>query len=138
MADPDKVEVVNKEPVKVAVVDGAGAEIPPKDKPTVESVKTTSETVTTKGDPAAISLPIAPPAPDDYIRKVTVGVDMGAFVLLVGGICAYLMYRQNSVGTDVMAVLIMVVQAMIGVITIERNYLFGSSSGSTLKTAQGK
>ncbi len=104
--------------------------------PTVEKVVETKATTkaTTEASAAALISPASPPAADDAIRKWLAGIDAIVFLILVGGICFYLIYHQGSVGTDVLAVLIMVVQAMIAIITIERNYFYGSSSGSTQKS----
>ena len=107
-----------------------------------EPVVETTATTTTKatGDAALVPTNQAPapaPAADDYIRKVVVVIDSLQFLIIVGGICGYLIYHTGSVGTDVLAVLIMVVQAEIAFILTERQYLFGGSSGSTAKN-QGK
>jgi hypothetical protein len=83
--------------------------------------------------PASAVVPPVPAA-DDGIRKLVAGIDTIVFLILVGGICGYLIYTKETPGVPVMAILVMVVQAMIGVITTERNYLFGSSSGSTSKS----
>lgn len=102
--------------------------------PVVE--KTTTEHVKASTEAGAATLLNPPPmtAADDKIRKTIAGMDAMVFLVLVGGICAYLIYHQGSVGTDVLAVLIMVIQAMISVIQTERQYYFGSSSGSTSKS----
>ncbi len=108
----------------------------PDETPTVEKVVETKETTkaSTEASAAAVISPPSPPVADDSIRKWLAGIDAIVFLVLVGGICFYLIYHQGSVGTDVLAVLIMVVQAMIAIITIERNYFYGSSSGSTAKS----
>ncbi len=93
--------------------------------PTVEKVVETKETTKASTDAAAAA--VISPAPavvaDDAIRKWLAGIDAIVFLVLVGGICFYLIYHQGSVGTDVIAI-----------ITIERNYFYGSSSGSTAKS----
>lgn len=81
-----------------------------------------------------LTTPTPTAACDDSIRKWVAGIDSIVFLILVGGICGYLMYSGKNIETDILAILIMVVQAMIGIIVTERSYWFGSSSGSTSKS----
>lgn len=103
--------------------------------PVIEQTSTTTTTANTEASAAKVLAPPPAVVADDYIRKVVVCVDSVVFLIMVGGICGYLIYHKGTVGTDVLAVLIMVVQAMIQIIYTERQYLFGGSSGSTAKTA---
>lgn len=109
----------------------------PDETPTVQKVVESKETTTasTEASAAAVISPTPAIVADDGIRKWLAGVDSIVFLIIVGGICFYLVYHQGTVGTDVLAILIMVVQAMIQIINTERNYFYGGSSGSTAKTA---
>ena len=98
----------------------------------------TRATTTTTGVPPVLAPTPPTPAADDSIRKVIMVMDTVQFLAIVGGICGYLIYHTGTVGTDVLAVLIMVVQAQIQLLLMERGYMFGSSSGSTAKSAMAK
>lgn len=75
-------------------------------------------------------------AHDDRVRFWLAIIISVQFTIVVGGICGFLIYealQKISVGTDILAVLIMVVQAEIQTLTITWQYYYGSSSGSTAK-----
>jgi len=77
-------------------------------------------------------------AHDDQVRKwLALGV-IAQFMIIVGGICGYLIFSAytgsgSKIGTDIFTVLTVVVTAEIGYVKDTLTYYYGSSSGSTAK-----
>lgn len=75
-------------------------------------------------------------AHDDWVRFVLAIIISLQFTLVVGGISVSLIYAAMSnikIGSDILAVLIMVVQGELAILTATWFYYYGSSSGSTAK-----
>ena len=73
-----------------------------------------------------------PPVADDNARKVLTGAVVVQFVIVI----AYIIH--STVAKEASNAEMMILGAEIGFVTTLLNYYFGSSSGSTLKSSQGK
>jgi hypothetical protein len=96
------------------------------------------ETKETKEPPVAPAVTQADTtAHDDRARYNIARIDMLGFVVIVGGICAFLIYSEimgHVLSNGILAILTMVVQSMFALILMSRSYYYGSSSGSTAKS----
>jgi hypothetical protein len=119
MADPIPVKVTNTVDVKPA----PGDAVPPVTEKTTE---THEKTVVT-------GAPIQAPPPaiiaDDAARKWLAFVTIGQFLLVVG----YIIFTVKNGETNNAEM--MILGAEIGFVTTILNYFYGSSSGSTAKSA---
>ena len=125
MPEPTPVKIVG-EPVKVEDVGGeTKAEAP---KPAaVESVKTTTETVKTTGDPSTVTPPLPAVVADDNARKWLAVAVIVQFLVLVG----IMVYSGKRIDDTQM-----ILGAEITFVTSVLNFYFGSSSGSIAKDAR--
>lgn len=103
----------------------------PDETPTVEKVVETKET--TKASTEAAAAAVISPTPalvaDDNSRKYLAVIVVVQFLALV----AFIIYRTNS--GEVNNAEMMILGAEIGFVTTVLNYYYGSSSGSTAKSA---
>jgi len=106
------------------------------DSATVKSVKETHETTTTSGDTSPIP---SPPVADDAIRKqvawAVISSDSSTCILVL-----ILLFKYGgALSKDVLAIVATIIGTIIGYRARDTGtvigYLFGSSSGSTAKSA---
>src|ERR1700676_3176594 len=110
----------------------------PDDAPIVEETTSTTTKATTEASAAAVLAPVPALVPDDYIRKALAIASIIQFIIYVSVATVLVVVYQKDLSATATNIIIIILTAEIGFLGQCYSYYMGGSSGSTLKSAQGK
>lgn len=106
--------------------------------PVIEQTSTTTTKASTEESAAAVLAPPTAPVPDDYIRKLLAVATVIQFTIYVLFATTLVVIYQKELSAVATNIILIILTAEVGYMGTTYSYYMGGSSGSTLKTAQGK